>query len=474
MRTLRTFLTSLAFAALWMNEAEASSDLYTGLTLIDPRTEARLENAHLLVRDGRIAAFGAGAPPASLKADRTHDFSGRHALPGFIDAHAHITATGILKVELKDGAPSVSTDNDPEITQHNARGALALGVTTVRNPGGDPLANASYDRMIASGKWLGPEALHAGAVIQPPPFTGGMFAYPRSEAEWDAEAARQANLGMTYFKLYTDLSEEELATGVRAAHKHGLKAIAHLHEVSWMRAIELGIDGLEHALPTSPDLLEPEARATYLTELGPTSKYMYRWFELADYEGPLMRRTVDLLATKKIAMNLTLIVNELVYNVDDLERVAPPEELRYVHPKVRKVLFPQLQASAAGWTADDFRRARAVKPKVLAFARMLHEAGVPMMIGTDGGGGVFYARELELHRDAGIAAWDVLRMATSRAADILGIGDRTGRIQIGHEADIVFLDADPLDDVGNARKVHGVLNNGRLLLTAKRYATTTR
>ena len=52
-------------------------------------------------------------------------------------------------------------------------------------------------------------------------------------------------------------------------------------------------------------------------------------------------------------------------------------------------------------------------PKVLAFARMLHEAGVPMMIGTDAGGGVMFDRELELHREAGIPVWDVLRMVTS-------------------------------------------------------------
>jgi imidazolonepropionase-like amidohydrolase len=260
------------------------------------------------------------------------------------------------------------------------------------------------------------------------------------------------------------LSEQELATGIRMAHEHGLQAIAHLNTVSWTRAVELGVDGLEHALPTSPDLLEPEARAKYIAERDATSRFMYRWFEHADFDGPLVRRLVELLSQKKIAMNLTLVVNELVYNTDDLSRVLPQEQLKYFHPDVIAVHESQVRASAAGWTSEDYQRARAVMPKVLAFARMLHEAGVPMMIGTDGGGGIFIDREMELHREAGISVWAVLRMATSGTADIMKMGDRIGRIKEGYEADLAIFEADPVADVRATAQVYGVINNGRLLL----------
>jgi imidazolonepropionase-like amidohydrolase len=221
---------------------------------------------------------------------------------------------------------------------------------------------------------------------------------------------------MTFFKLYTDLTEAELVAGIRAAHAHGLKAIAHLNAVSWTRAAELGIDGLEHALPTSADLLEPAARATYLAQQERSSKFMYRWFELADYDGPLIRRMVALLAEKKIPVNMTLIVNQVVYNIDDLDRIVPAYEMADALPEVLEVYLPQLRASATGWTPEDFTRARAVFPKVLEFARVLHEAGVPMMIGTDGGGGAFFAQEMGLHVQAGIPVWEVLRMATAKTA----------------------------------------------------------
>ena len=439
------------------------ADLYYNFTLVDPATEKRIENAWLVIEDGRLSRIGSGKPPASSDPARAHDLSGRYVMPGLIDAHAHITATGILKVEMVNGAPILSMKMDEAITRRNARVALARGVTTVRNPAGNPEENAQYDRMIAAGAWMGPEARHAGAAIQPPPMGGTMFAYPRTEAEWQAEAARQANLGSTYFKLYTDLSEQELATGIRVAHEHGLKAIAHLNSVSWTRAAELGIDGLEHALPTSPDLLEPGARAKYLAERDMTSRFMYRWFELAEFDGPLIRGMVELLARKKIPVDLTLVVNELVYNTDDLARVLPQSQLEYFHPDVVAVYESQLRASATGWTPEDYERARAVMPKVLAFARMLYEAGVPMMIGTDAGGGVMIDREMELHREAGIPAWAVLRMATSGTADIMKMGDRIGRIRKGYEADLAILEADPVADVRATARVYGVINNGVFL-----------
>jgi imidazolonepropionase-like amidohydrolase len=460
--TLRAILLALAPAGT-PHEAVAATDLYTGLTLIDPIKETSTRNSYILVREGRVAATGVGAPPASLKADRVIDLAGRYALPGFVDGHAHITGAP-PEVKVVDGKPLVTITSDDNLTRHSGRIALAFGVTTVRNPGGDPDANARYDRMIATGQWLGPEALHAGAVIQPPPFGGASFAYPQTEEQWQAEAARQAGLGMRYFKLYVDLNEEELATGIRIAHQHGLKAIAHLNKVSWTRAAELGIDGLEHALPTSPDLLEPSQRAQYLAELGPDSKFMYRWFERVDYDGPVFRRMVELLARKKVVTNMSFFVNHLVYHIDDPHRAIPDLELyrRYSYPGTLEMAITQLQASNTGWTAEDYQRARAVMPKVLKLGAILHESRVPMMIGTDGtGGGPYYSFEMALHQRAGIPAWDILRMATSGATDLMGIGDRTGRIEPGFEADVVFLNADPVADVANAAKVYGVLSNGR-------------
>lgn len=462
-RDIRQVLIAL-LACAWLvgcNSVATTSEapagvLYHGFSLLDPHAEHVVDDAYLLVDQGKIAAVGAGEwkgrPP-----ERSVDMAGRYALPGLIDGHAHITS-GPHSVEVVDGAPLISIPSVDAITRHNAAVALAFGITTVRNPGGDPAANARYDAQISSGAWLGPEALHAGAVIQPPPFGGAAFAYPRSAAEWNAEAQRQAGMGMRYFKLYSGLDAEELEQGIQAAHRNGLKAIAHLDAISWTQAARLGMDGLEHTLPTSADVLEPAQRALYLAERGADARYLFRWFELAEFDGPLIQEMLAELAQRQVVVSTTLGVNELTYNSDRLDTVLPPGDRAYFHPANLEALLSFLPRMSD----EDHRRARAVMPKVLELARRLHVAGVPLLVGTDGnGGGPAYSRELELHMRAGISAWGVLRLATSDAADALGIGNRTGRIAEGMEADIAFFGSNPLGDPGRLRDLKLVLVDGK-------------
>ena len=84
-----------------------------------------------------------------------------------------------------------------------------------------------------------------------------------------------------------------------------------------------------------------------------------------------------------------------------------------------------------------------------------------MMIGTDGTGGAGMHYELENFRRAGIAPWEVLRMATSGNAELIGFSE-TGRLIPGKEADIVFLRENPVQDVRNVRSVEHIVNNGVL------------
>lgn len=434
---------------------DVGGHLYSGFVLIDPQTATRTEAAWLLVRDRRIEAVGAGAPPQGDFV--RHDMRGLYAMPGLIDAHAHITS-GPQRVSVVDGQVRVEITTDDEFSRSNAAIALAFGVTSVRSPGGSTAAAERYDVMTTQGRWIGPEARHAGAVIQPPPFVGESFAYPGSPEAWDAEAARQAAAGMTYLKLYTDLTEDELAAGAAAARAHGLIPIAHLNAVSWTRALELGVRQFEHALPTSSALLEHEVRDAYV--YGPD--FMTRWWELADLDGPLLQELARALADADAVVDLTLSVNQMVYFADAWdsvlpERLSPPD---YVHPAQLAALAPSNAAMQAA-PPELLARGKAVWPRVLAFARMLHEAGVSLMIGTDGNGGAGLGQELENHVRAGIPVWEVLRMATSGNADLIGF-TQTGRVAPGYEADLVFLEADPVDDVRNIERVSFVVNNGVL------------
>lgn len=432
-------------------------ELYSGFTLIDPDKEQRTEKAWLVVRDGRILKMGDGAAPTGRFA-AVHDMTGLYAMPGLIDAHAHIVA-GPYKATVANGATTIDIVSGDKYSRFNAAIALAFGVTTVRNPGGSTQAAQRYDAMIARGDWIGPEARHAGAVIQPAPLAGESFAHPKNAAEWDAEAARQAAAGMTYFKLYQDLKEPEIVEGVKAAKAHGLIPIAHLDDVSWTRATELGVEQFEHALPTSGDLLEPGVRSQFTVD--PFGRFTYRWFELADFDGPLIKAMVGTLRDEGAVVTLTMMANEITYNAKDESVVFPAADRIYYQPEAFASAMANFAAIASIWTDEDDRRAMATWPKVLRFAKLLHDGRVRLMIGTDGtGGGPVYARELGHHVDASIPAWEVLRMATSGNAALMGLKD-TGRIAPGMEADIVFLRADPSRDVRNVRQAELVVADGK-------------
>ena len=436
----------------WSQEAT----VYHGFTRLDPATATVMENSFVVVEGDRIARVGRGRPPRNDDWDYV-DMSGRYALPGFFDTHAHITI-GPLKVEVKDGVPTFRFEVIDDIHRHNALIALAFGVTTIRNPAGDAEANAHYDAMIESGAWLGPQAVHAGDLFNP-----GFPHYPRNDAEWQREMTRQRDLGMKYAKLYSGLTEQELARGIELAHAHGLRTIAHLDGVSWTRAMELGIDELTHALPTSADLLVEPNRTTYLeSRRVPDAKYMYRWFELVDYDSAPFKNMVRMLVEKDIHVDLTLVTLELVYFYDETDVHKYALDYAYPDAAFQDNWRQTMTASHFGWTDDDYRRAHAAMPKVLELAKRFHDAGVRLSIGTDGtGGGPSFVRELALHVQAGIPAWEVLRLATSGAAERLGMAERTGTIAAGLEADIVFLNGNPLMNIENAGDVDTVVQNGR-------------
>ena len=434
------------------------SDLYYGFTLVDPETRTQTPASWLVVQGGKIARVGNGAPPSGDYRQR-HDMSGRYGMPGLIDAHAHIVA-GPYVIKAANGAVSVDIASGDKYTRFNAAIALAFGVTTLRNTGGSTEAAARYDRLLASGAWIGPQALHAGRVIEPPPMSGQSIAYPKTRMEWGAEAAHQAAAGMTYFKLYHGLTPAELEEGVRAAKAHGLIPIVHSEVVSWTKVAELGIRQIEHALPISPDLLPPDRRAQFKPDAPPSFGY-FQWFQLAELEGPLVRGMVRTLREKDVVVTPTLMAQDVVSHADDLSAIFPAGERQYYQPESFASAKANYDAIAKLWNPQDFAAARAAWPAILRFIRLLHESGVRLMIGTDGTGGApVYARELRNMAQAGLSNWEVLRMATSGNAELMGLTD-TGRIAPGKEADLVFLRADPTTDVGNVRQVETVVSDGK-------------
>lgn len=445
--------------------ARPPADLYWGATLLDPVTRRAVPDSWIVVQGGKIVRVGKGRLPKEIPADRRHDFRGHFLTPGLFDTHAHI-ALGSMTVKVVDGKPRLEIVHDPAITAHNARMLLAHGVTTIRDTGEDTGHGAAYARDERAGRILGPEALMAGDIIDRSPMDFvGLLANLPAAGPIDAIVRRQKAAGVDYIKLYAHLTEDDLKQGIAAARANGLRTVGHLETVSWTRAAELGIDSLTHMMPIHADLLPPDKREAYRTTTRGGGFSFFEWFELVDLDGPEIKQMIRTLKEKKVHVDGTLIVFYLAFFGDNA--AIRDADLAEAPP----ALVANWKAGFrfdVGWKPEDYRRAQAAWPKVLRLTRMLHDAGVPMTLGTDMANpftapGVSLSREMELHVKAGIPAWDVLAMATSDAARILGMGDRTGRIAPGFEADAVFLTADPRLDMANMRRVAAVLNDGDLL-----------
>jgi len=252
--------------------------------------------------------------------------------------------------------------------------------------------------------------------------------------------------------------------GTEEAHAGGKKAIGHLFLTSWSDAARAGIDGLLHVAPSSPSLLPPDQRATFRRGIHNT-RFMFQWFEYVNYASPEIDSLATLMVRHHIEHDGTLATFEAMA-WGDSERITSTPDLSYAATSLvrnwREFTLTQ------GWTKTDYDSARAVWPKVLQFEKLLYDRGVLVTVGTDANNpwtppGASYARELELLVAAGIPPLEVIRLATHNGAEALGILDRVGTIAEGKRADLVLLDADPVADIGNTRRVEMVFANGHVV-----------
>jgi imidazolonepropionase-like amidohydrolase len=439
-----------------------------------------LDNAHIVeaehnrvsprrcvrVQGTRITTITATGAPACLRDARAIDLDGRYLLPGLIDMHAHLTM-GPLEIKRERGRAVMQALPDDEIAAHNAERLVAFGVTTVRNPGGDLQAAARYKARLANGELRGPESFDAGPVINSADLPG-LATAARNAEEMEQVVRAQVDAGADWIKLYTGLSPELLKAGIDAAHRHGRPAVAHLENIAWPDALEMGLDGIVHLMPLSPDLLTPKQRAAWqATARGGTYSF-FEWWEHFDPEGPQADRLVAAYREHRPVFDATLVAFHAAF-VQDQDNAYKDDARRHAHPKLL-AHWNEWFTFAIGWQPEDFQRARAVWPKVQRMAVRLYATEARMTLGTDMSNpwiapGISLHREMQLLAEAGVPNAQLLLAATGNAAEALGAGQRLGRIAAGFEADLVVLDSNPLEDIQRTRDIHAVVLNGSLLNT---------
>jgi imidazolonepropionase-like amidohydrolase len=395
---------------------------------------AVIEDATLMIENGRVTATGArGAVPVPASATRVV-VSGKTIMPAMIDAHAHI---GYMR-DLTSGPENYTRDN---IVDHLQRYAY-FGVAAVQAMGSD-FTDLPFQLRDESGAGRIPDAarfLTAGRGLAPPdevrPDNMRHSAYSiTNAAAARAAVAELASRGVSIVKTWVDdrggavrkLTPDLYGAIIDEAHQRGMRVMVHATGLDDAKALlRAGVDGFGHAFQEVDDellsLIEARPKVFFLLALG----------------GP--------------------------------RRLVTAPWLQPVHPLVQETVSPQqiarLRERLERQTAPERERAQAAWARMASGIARLAGAGARIGVGTDGGGqlgdqfvGWTVHTEVENMVAAGMTTAQVVASATRNGAEILGRDD-LGVLAPGKSADFVVLDANPLADITNTRRIAQVYLRG--------------
>jgi imidazolonepropionase-like amidohydrolase len=419
----------------------------TGGTVIDVRTGIQHPSTTVLVDGDRIVSVGTaqGIPENARVVDATRMW----LLPGLMDMHAHTTGDHHAHKEKI----------------HHLY--LAYGVTTVRDPGGNlTLLRLLRDR-IEQGSHTGPRIFFAGPLLD-----GASPVWPAMSIMVDTpDRARHAveflaSQDVDFIKIYNWVPEASLKVILETAHRHGLRVTGHVPRMITMtRAIQLGMDCLEHIRITGRELL-PADEADRLDPLPVARRETLLW-ERFELESEPMQQLIRLVADSRVFVDPTLLVDSALsmdgyaIDTDNPANADVPDDVREAFAREERPPIFDVSGASLETARDGFRKRQRL-------VGMLHEAGVRLLAGTDCFGlgkqlpGLGLQNELALLVQSGLSPLAALQAATVMAAEVLGQSATLGTIEPNKLADIVVLEADPLADIQNARRVRTVVKAGHV------------
>jgi len=412
----------LAELAARTTPAAAGTLAITGATLVDGTGAAPVRDAVVVVRGGRIVAAGPRARVAVPAGARVMDARGKYIIPGLWDMHAHF--------EQVEWGPIY----------------LAAGVTTVRDVGNEMEFMTAVRDAVRGGRGVGPRLLLAGIVDGDGPFAIGVQRV-RTADEGRAWVRRYHDAGFQQMKIYSSVSLEVIRAVGQEAHRLGMTVTGHVPQgIDAYQGVEAGMDQINHA-PYVVAIMHP-------TPAGPPAPGDTLPL---DVESPEARRALAFLKAHGTVVDPTLAVYEMFLHPASVPMSRLEPGIDKIAPELRTPL------NNTGVPPEREAAARLRFERMVDAVRAMHRAGIPIVAGTDQTvPGHSLHRELELYVRAGFTPMEALQSATLVPARVMGLERETGTVQPGKAADLVLLDADPLADISNTRRIHSVIAGGRV------------
>ena len=432
----------------------------TDVTVVDVGTGRKNPHQTVLISGDRIIGVGRLPVPRGAAEIR---LSGKYVIPGLADMHVHSLGDERVSPPLY----------------------LANGLTTVREMAGtNPMLYDWRDR-IAAGTLLGPRMVVASNIIDGDPTLWDPNLIKVIVVD-DAATARAAvrrvkSEGADFVKVYSRLSRESWRAIVDEARKVGLTVHGHgPDQVSSKEVSNAGQRSIEHihSLGLAVSTREAEVQRMLLAVTVPTGDYNawfrqlhpIEWIAANTYSPARAADVFGTLRRNRTRVTPTLTMHNVLDQIDYTQ--LDPALAKYLSAdSIGTYDYVIQNLYAANRTAEEVSHQRQMWAWRQRFVRELLDHDVPILAGTDTGTpysvpGFALHDELEHLVGAGATPRQALYAATVEPARFLGLN--TGAVEPRKIADLVVLDADPLADIRNTRRIHTVVTRGRVISPAQR------
>ncbi len=431
----------------------------TDVTVIDAVNGVREHQTVVFDGDRIIAVTTADAivpPPA-----HTINGNGKYLIPGLWDMHVHLTYIDAF------------TDPMPAMF-------LAYGITSVRDTGGlirklQPV----IEKMRAPGA-VAPRVFFSGPLLdgtfvvydgKSRPEIGTQNATTEMAVE-KVQALKEA--GVDFIKIYEMVSPDVFAALVKAGQENGFPIAAHVPLSMLASQAGPSVDSMEHLRNVELDCATNSAelyeeRLSRLNNEDNISGYALRAGMHSAQRVPAIEHYDEERCNRTIASLKATI------QVPTLRLISYPLRSAYDHPdwnialtQVPASLKEDWQTATDEWLANTESQDTTFAAWSLSLVGRMHAQGVPIGAGTDTPiaralPGFSLHTELERLVEAGLSPIEALKSATVRPAEFFSLQDDMGTIDVGKRADLVLLDADPLENISNTRRIATVISKGRVL-----------
>jgi imidazolonepropionase-like amidohydrolase len=422
---------------------DAKTLAITHVTVIDVTGAAPKADMTVTVRGGRIAEIKKSSRKIP-KETQVVDGRGKFLIPGLWDMHVH--------TNFGDWLPGGKEIILPLF--------VANGITGVRDMGGDLHLLKEWRDQIDSGTIVGPRMVISGPMIDgaPPHFPASVPVSTAAEGRRAVDDLKQG--GADFIKVQSYIPRDAYFAVAEESKKQGMPFVGHVPDaIRASEASNAGQKSIEHYTGIF------EGCSTIEDELLKGPKGPRRVVET--YSEPKCAALIALLAKNGTWQVPTLIWERGQWLIDDLDLSQSPGA-KYAAASLRNETYKTFTESIMKeLDTDPVAYRRQFVAKELEMTLAMHRAGVPLMAGTDTAAGVYVMpgfslhQELELFVEAGLTPMEALQTATLNPAKFLGRMHDLGTVETGKLADLVLLDASPLDDIRNTQKISAVVLGGR-------------